>query len=141
MARVYSDAELDAMAAAAEAERRATPHGRAVTYERATRTFVLDLLAGGQLRFAADAVRELAGANEDQLAEVVLTPSGNALGWESLDVDIAVTGLVLDLVAGEGWRTAFRQLLMREITTAKSPRKARAARENGKKGGRPRKLG
>jgi hypothetical protein len=75
----------------------------------------------------------------DQLADVSLSPSGGGISWEQIDLDIDMTGLVMDLVSGIGWRKAFRALLMREITGMTSPAKAAAARENGKKGGRPRK--
>lgn len=119
--------------------RRSQPHATSVAYDAKTRTYTLAMLAGGQLSFRADQVRELAGASPEQLARVELSPSGGGISWPELDVDIDMTGLVMDLVAGETWRTAFRSLLAKEISSVKSEAKADAARQNGKLGGRPRK--
>lgn len=115
------------------------PHATEVHFDRETRCYTLTMLAGAKVSFYAHQVHELNGATLDQLADVSLSPSGGGISWEQIDMDIDMTGLVMDLVSGVGWRSAFRALLMREITTMTSPAKAAAARENGKKGGRPRK--
>jgi hypothetical protein len=139
MPKMHTQDDLDRMYQEAEERRRTTPTATAIAYDAATRTFTMRLLAGGVVQFAADQVRELTGATEGQLAEVTLSPGGSAVNWPAIDMDIAVPGLVLDLVAGEGWRPAMRAMLMREVQGAKTPAKAEAARRNGAKGGRPRK--
>jgi len=60
-----------------------------------------------------------------------LNDFGTAIEIRSIDMDISVVGLNLDAV---GYST-----IMRRAGRTQSPQKAAAARENGKKGGRPRK--
>lgn len=134
-----TEIELEAAKAQGQDERLTSPHALSVSFDPAACRFTLTLLAGAMVSFSPHQVAELLGAADAQLAGVRLSPSGGALIWDELDVAIAVPGLVMDLVAGVGWQRTYRAMLMREITKAKSPAKAAAARENGKKGGRPRK--
>ena len=69
-------------------------------------------------------------ATPDQLAEVEVW--GEALHWEELDGDVTVPGLLLHLLNVKAWYAKW-------LGGARSEAKAAAARENGKKGGRPRK--
>jgi hypothetical protein len=74
----------------------------------------------------------LEGGTREQLAEVEPVEDGYGLHWEELDADIAVPGLLLHLLNVKAWYAKW-------LGEAKSEAKAAAARENGKKGGRPRK--
>jgi len=74
----------------------------------------------------------LNGASPAQLAEVEPVEDGYGLHWEELDADIAVPGLLLRMLNVKAWYAKW-------LGGAKSEAKAAAARENGKKGGRPRK--
>ena len=74
----------------------------------------------------------LEGATAEQLAQVETEEDGYALHWEELDADIAVPGFLLHLLNVKAWYAKW-------LGGAKSEAKAAAARENGKKGGRPRK--
>lgn len=74
----------------------------------------------------------LSGASQQQLAEVEPISGGEALHWEEIDADISVPGLLLHLLNVKAWYAKW-------LGGAKSEAKAAAARENGKKGGRPRK--
>jgi hypothetical protein len=74
----------------------------------------------------------LNGATPEQLAQVEPEEDGYGLHWEELDADIAVPGLLLHLLNVKAWYAKW-------LGGAKSEAKAAAARENGKKGGRPRK--
>jgi hypothetical protein len=71
-------------------------------------------------------------ASPEQLAEVVIEDGGEVLHWEEIDADISVPGLLLNLLNVKAWYAKW-------LGGAKSEAKAAAARENGKKGGRPRK--
>ena len=75
----------------------------------------------------------LRGARKADLAAVEVTPAGAGLYWESLDVDLSVPGLVVGAFGTRHW--------MREMArrggAATSAAKVQAARENGRKGGRP----
>jgi hypothetical protein len=90
------------------------------------------------LGFTAEALPELAGASDDVLAEVLVPELGFALEWPSLDMHISVAGLLIDLM-GEPWLREIRNELNRRIARSKSAARTRASRENGKKGGRPKK--
>lgn len=134
-----TQAEIEHGERSGEASRRSEPHATSVRFDAGTRTYALELLAGAVVSFRADQVRELNDASAEDLADVELSPSGGGISWPRLDVDLNMTGLILRLVAGEGWRPFFRSMLGQENGAKRSPAKAAAARANGKKGGRPRK--
>lgn len=105
------------------------------TYDRTANRIILDLKQGVTILISASLIDELGGATPEQLDEVKLLPSGLALHWESLDMDISLPGLLVDLI-GTG-------PLLSEVGKRgrgkTSSAKAAAARSNGMKGGRPRK--
>ena len=115
------------------------PTATSVSFDAAARRFTLLLANGTSLGFDADALWELKGASVEALEKVGLSPSGSAVTWPKLDMDISVDGLVLDLLGSPEWKRALRRNLNRELARTKSEARARAARENGKKGGRPKK--
>ena len=61
----------------------------------AKRTVFMELTDGRQIGFPAARFHRLAGATDEQLAEVTLRMKGSALRWEALDEDITVTGAAL----------------------------------------------
>jgi hypothetical protein len=77
---------------------------------------------------------ELDGASDEDLAGVKVPPSGCGLSWPALDVDIALSG-ILDAAFG----SVVRSGIARKAGSTRSSAKSRASRENGRKGGRPRK--
>jgi hypothetical protein len=75
----------------------------------------------------------LHGASPEDLIQLTLSPSGDGLHWEGLDVQLSVPGLLVDAL---GAGTLARELARRG-GQATSEAKAEAARRNGTKGGRP----
>jgi len=71
-------------------------------------------------------------ATLEQLRGVEVIGGGEGIGWEELDAHISVPGLLYYLLNVKEWYAKW-------LGSAKSEAKAAAARENGKKGGRPRK--
>jgi hypothetical protein len=61
---------------------------------------------------------------------------GTGLYWPKLDVDLTVEGLLSGMFGSEKWM--LRQHLAK-AGSAKSVAKSKASRENGAKGGRPKK--
>ena len=81
------------------------------------------------------AVPGLESASAAKMETIVISPSGDAFSWPSLDVDVYIPGLV---------ERAFGSRLFAAATGRRGGRrrskaKAVAAKANGAKGGRPRK--
>lgn len=137
--RSLSHAEILAQVPAARArerqERRRGLRARTATYDRAARRVVLELTNGYLFAFPVRAISALDAAPHSQIAKVEIDPSGRALRWEGLDVDLSVPGLLFSAMGVAERMRHFASLAGRVKTDAK----ARAARANGLKGGRPKK--
>lgn len=138
--RRLTDAEiLQQIPQARAAERVARKRGhraRAVHYDRATGRIVVELSSGVLFAFPVTSVPALRRVSPMALAQVALNPAGSVVSWEALDVDVSVAGLLLAAV-DPAERVRHLATLAGRTT---SPAKAAAARENGAKGGRPRKV-
>jgi hypothetical protein len=108
------------------------PRAKTAKFDRKTRRIVVELKNGSTFAFPVALVQFLQDATDDELAEVEVLGTGYGLHWETLDVDFTVPGLMSGIF---GTRKYMAQLAGRATSDAK----AAAARENGKKGGRPRK--
>ncbi len=100
-------------------------------YDRVEDAFTLGLRSGVRLTIPRNAIEELRDATRRELEQVVLSANGGTIRCEPLDVDLSVPGLVRDITGAAEW--------LARGGSRKIPRKASAARANGKKGGRPRK--
>jgi Protein of unknown function (DUF2442) len=116
---------------AAETEPRAVKAWYAADSERV----FIELTNGVMMGFPYQLLQGLANGTPEQLAEVEIMPTGSALHWESLDADLGVAQLVSGLFGSKAWMTE----LGRHGGKSKSEAKAQASRDNGKRGGRPRK--
>jgi len=81
-------------------------------------------------------VEGLADAKAAQIKAVKVVSGGYGLHWPALDLDLAVPDLLAGCFGSRAWMSA----LGRKAGQATSEAKAAAARENGRKGGRPRKV-
>jgi len=132
-----TDEEWKAMLREARAEGRRAERvePRAVTawYDADRGLVMFELKNGCVFGFPPRFGQGIEDATPEQLARVdPLFWGGEALHWEELDADISVPGLLYDLLNVKEWYAKW-------LGSAKSEAKAAAARENGKKGGRPRK--
>lgn len=130
-------AQLPAARAHGARERRAGRRALSARYDRRSGRIVLELTSGYLFGFPVKMVPALARATPTQLAAVEVSPGGGALHWDALDADLSVPGLLLDSVG----RAQRLSELGRLAGRATSRAKAAAARMNGAKGGRPRKVG
>ena len=86
------------------------------------------------MSFAAERAQGLAGASPSDLAEIEITPSGYGLHWPRLDADLWLPALLEGVFGSRAWMAA---RLGAEGGKATSDAKVAAARENGKRGGQP----
>lgn len=111
-------------------------HATAVRYDRRRARVVVSLNTGVELAFPPRLAEGLADASPGDLAKIEITPSGLGLHWPRLDADLYVPGLLAGAFGGKRWMAA---QLGAAGGSARSTAKSRAARANGKLGGRPRK--
>src|SRR5437868_3887052 len=88
--------------------------------------------AGGEAVFFLN----WAGATPADLAQIEISPAGLGLHWPRLDADLYVPALLQGALGSKGWMA--RQLGAAG-GRARSKAKVAASRENGRRGGRPRK--
>jgi hypothetical protein len=106
-------------------------------YDRRTRRIVVNLNTGVQVAFPPRLAEGLAGASPADLSQIEISPAGLGLHWPKLDADIYVPALMQGVFGSRNWMAA---RLGAVGGRARSGAKTAAARENGRKGGRPRKV-
>lgn len=135
MARDDFDAQFERALAAGKKAIAAPTAVREVSYrDQPEPALALTLNSGFQCLVPVSAIRELHGARGEQLAMVEVSLLRDALEWDELDVHIHVPGLLAEILGLVDPASAGRKGGSRT-----SPAKAAAVRENGKKGGRPKK--
>lgn len=78
----------------------------------------------------------MARKSAESLSVIEISPMGIGLHWPKLNVDLTVEGLLSGIFGSDQW------MLKQHLSKAgkvKSPAKAISSRENGAKGGRPKK--
>jgi hypothetical protein len=115
--------------------RQKEPRAVTATYDRVAERIHVDLIDGGQFAVPAWRIPELRHAPVEDVEAVEVNPSGEALHWERLNADYRVSELLIALIGPTAWKSE----LARVAGRVSSPRKRRAAKKNGAKGGRPRK--
>jgi hypothetical protein len=132
-----TEAQLEAAEARGRKMLETEPRAVAARYDPAAGRVVIDLANGCIYAFPPQLVQDLQGATCDDLAEVAVDGAGFNLHWPTLDVDLYVPALMAGIFGTRAWLT---RELARAAGQARSPAKAAAARANGAKGGRPRKI-
>lgn len=130
-----TERELE-QAEARMAETCAAGHAVSARYDRRRSRVVVALNTGVELTFPTRLAEGLADASPDSLAEIEISPAGLGLHWPRLDADLYVPGLLQGVFGSKRWMA--RQLGA-EGGRARTAAKVAASRENGRKGGRPRK--
>ena len=128
-------AQLPAARARERAQRRAGWRARKATYEPNRGLLILELTNGTVFGFPPSVLPALRRLTAQQLAQVALSPSGGGLHWEAQDIQVSVPGVLMSSFD----RAQQLSELARLAGSTRSNAKARAARVNGAKGGRPRK--
>jgi hypothetical protein len=136
----YSEEELqkqfkEASQRAAKADLR-EPRAAHAYYDKRTKRIVVEMTTGVIVSFPPQLLQGLAGASSADLSEVSVSLRGTSLHWEQLDADFSVAGLIAGVFGTRAWMAD----VGRKGGSVSSSAKAAAARANGQKGGRPRKI-
>jgi Protein of unknown function (DUF2442) len=136
------DSRFEAMFA--EADRRGAemmntePRALSARYDAGSDRIVVELINGCTLIVPVSNLQDFQNIERDErLADIVVEGLGFNINWPGLDIDLYTPALVAGIFGTKRW---MEKALARRAGQAKSPAKAAAARENGKKGGRPRKV-
>jgi hypothetical protein len=130
-----TDAGFEAAEARGQAMLESEPRAASARYDRTTNRVTVDLVNGCTYVFPAHLVQDLNEAGPEDLAGIEVDGAGFNLHWPTLDVDLYVPALVAGVFGTRDWMS---KALARHAGRATSAAKSAAARENGRKGGRPR---
>ena len=126
-----TDADIEKATRRGQEDAASRPVPESVRYDRVSGRIIVEFANGSAFMVPARSLQDLEGASDEDLSEVQLW-GGYGLHWDTLDVDFTIPGLM----AGNFGTARFMQ---QKGGQSRSPAKVAAARENGKKGGRPRK--
>jgi Protein of unknown function (DUF2442) len=132
----FDKARFDSAAKRGE-ERLRGPQATGAHYDAARDRIVVELSTGIEISFPPKQAQGLESALPDDLSAIEITPSGLGLHFPKLDADIYVPALMEGVLGSAKWMAG---QMGRIGGAARSASKAQAARENGKRGGRPRKI-
>lgn len=96
---------------------------------------LVELSSGVEVRFPVKLAQGLENGSPKDLAEIQIEARGLGLHWPRLDVDLYVPSLLQGVLGTRKWMAEIGKL-GGSVTSAA---KAKAAAENGKLGGRPKK--
>ncbi len=134
MAKAPTDQQLNAAQRRGAAKAKLPTALLAAELDEPAKSVRLRFRSGLELAVPIKAIGEVAKIPIARLRDVTASPMGDGLIFDSADVAIYVPGLLRDLF-GYAFAGALGKLGGRARTDAK----VRAARKNGRKGGRPRK--
>jgi hypothetical protein len=111
------------------------PKAISARYDRRIRRVVVRLSSSLGIFFSPRDAEGLEHATAEQLSQIEISPSGYGLHFPQLDADLYLPSLLEGVFGSERWMAS--RMGMRG-GKSRSAAKTTAARENGKKGGRPR---
>jgi hypothetical protein len=101
-------------------------------YDHAAARVLVEFSNGCLFGFPIWMIPGTSRATPEELEQIQLEPFGEAVIWEDLNTDTNVLGLIMEAFH-------LKTQAAKYLGSATSPAKAEASRENGRKGGRPRK--
>lgn len=129
--------EADLTRAVEAGERRMATGFRAadVRFDAARDIVELTMVDGWGLFFLRTAIEEFRDVGPEDMRKLEVSPAGMGLELDDLDIHVSIHGLVTSVIPPQ----MMAKFLGQRGGEATSPSKKQSARENGKKGGRPRK--
>jgi hypothetical protein len=116
-------------------ERMRGPRAESAHYDGGRNRMIVRLTTGVEIGFAPRDVEGLQDASADDLKAVEVEAFGLGIDFLTIDADLYVPALLQGLLGSKNWMAAQLGAAGGRIRTAA---KAKASRENGKRGGRPR---
>jgi hypothetical protein len=110
------------------------PIARAAHYDARRGLIVIAFEDGCEFAFPPTLAEGLADAPRSKLSRIEISPNGLGLHWPLLDADFFVPALIEGTFGSRRWMQQIGKL----GGSNRSAAKAKASRENGKRGGRPR---
>ena len=132
-----TEADVERAEARMQARRKAGPQAVAARYDRRIGRVVIQLDNGLEVAFPPHLAQGLERSRPGDLSEIEITPSGLGLHFPKLDADLYLPALLDGVLGSRRWMA---RVMGQAGGRAKTAVKAAAARENGKLGGRPRKV-
>ncbi len=114
------------------------PRALAAHYDKPTGRIVIALSTKLDVVFDPRDAQGLENARPSQLEPIEISPSGFGIHFPKLDADLYIPALLEGFFGSRAWMAS---RLGRNGGKARTAAKARAARRNGRLGGRPRKNG
>jgi Protein of unknown function (DUF2442) len=133
---MISDEEFASAAARGEDRHAAGPVAVAARYDRRLGKLVITLSSGLDIAFRPREAQGLETAKPADLTVLEISPSGQGIHVPAVDADLYLPALLEGFLGSRRWLAA---RLGREGGKARSVAKGAASRENGRRGGRPRK--
>jgi hypothetical protein len=121
---------------AGQARQQIGPLASRVRYNHRERALMIYLNTGYAVMIPVRLLQGLADAEPEQLRQVTLSPSRMGIHFTALDADFTLDGLLEGIYGTERWMQSLK-VAAAKGGSARTEAKRIAARENGKKGGRP----
>ena len=129
-----TEVQLAAAEKRAAATSRRAPRALSARYDARERKVVVVFSSGLEMRFVPQLVQGLETAKASEVRKIEISSSGQGLHFPALDADVFLPALLSGKTGSRGWMAAQMGSAGGKAT---SESKAAAARQNGKKGGRP----
>lgn len=86
-----------------ETEQDQSPHAINAWYDETSKKIIISFDNGAEFAFPASLAEGLQNATSDELAAVEVTPLGEGLHWELLDVDLSIPHLLDQVYGSKKW--------------------------------------
>jgi hypothetical protein len=130
---VTTDKQIDAAIARAGALQSTEQRATRATYDPKHDRITIELSNRVVVSIPRQQLQGLTGVGANDIAQIELVGNGTGLHWPTLDVDHYIPGLLNQVFGTRAWMAH----LGRRGGASTSTAKKRAARANGRKGGRP----
>lgn len=133
---MVSSKTIEAANRRGEKNRRMEGQAMAAHYDKNTERVMVKLGRGIELALTPHEIEGLQNASPEDLDEIEISPSGFGLHFPKLDADLFIPALLEGITGSKAWSAAMMGQAGGKATTVA---KGKASRENGKRGGRPKK--